>query len=130
MRTTDKGGLPMERTPGPENPAGHDTTGQLRERLEREYSSRSTVTMTTFVEPKTKAALAAIQPVALAITGRKGFTESAILRVLAELVVELNIDWESALRKVPEHLEPRDAIRWILVRHLPAVAQKEASQGE
>lgn len=120
----------MERTPGPENPAGHDTTGQLRERLEREYSSRSTVTMTTFVEPKTKAALAAIQPVALAITGRKGFTESAILRVLAELVVELNIDWESALRKVPEHLEPRDAIRWILVRHLPAIAQKEASQGE
>ncbi|WP_374713240.1 hypothetical protein [Symbiobacterium terraclitae] len=108
--------------------ASADPSGELRERLEREYATRATVTMTTFVEPRTKAALAAVQPLAMAITGRKGFTESAILRVLAEMVVELDIDWATAIREAPSDLEPRDAIRWILLRHLPALLQRGAPE--
>lgn len=108
----------------PYQPRSADATEQLRDRLEREYATRATVTMTTFVEPRTKATLAAVQPIALAVTGRKGFTESAILRVLAEMVVDCNIDWEKALRQAPPNLEPRETIRWILLQHLPALASR------
>lgn len=100
----------------------------LQQRLEQEYATRRTVTMTTFVEPRTKAALAAIQPQAFALTGSKGYTESAILRVLAELVVELDIDWQAELRDLPQSIEPREAIRWILRKHLPRLALRPDEQ--
>jgi hypothetical protein len=100
------------------------TKGQrtLQQRLEAEYATRSTITMTTFVDAKTKAALATVQPLAMSITGSKAYTESAILRVLAELAVELDIDWEEELSAVAPGQEPREAIRTIIRRHLPRLA--------
>lgn len=105
-------------------PGLEDQTQELWKRLVEEYQGRDFVSMTTFVTPETKATLAVVQPLALNITGSKRYTESAILRVLAELVQELEINWAKELVSAPEG-DPRETIGWVLRRHLPRLAQEE-----
>lgn len=95
-----------------------------RRQAAEDFARRRSVTMTTFVEPATKADLNAVYVLGMNLLSSKRFTESAILRALAEIVVDLDIDWAAELAGLPEDLswEPLEAIRWIVRKHVSKIA--------
>lgn len=116
---------PRSRSPrkpaNPPAPATPAAPSALEERLAIEYKKRATITATVFLEAEQKAALAIVQPLGFELIGSKGYTESAILRALVELLLEAGIDWrtELATAGTGEVGEPRDVLKEIIRKHLP-----------